>query len=142
MTVTLRRATQADAPHVAMLLTELGYPSQAADVEDRVDRSLHGQTSQLVVAQSASEVVGLMAAELVPYFPTGATVCRVTALVVASGQRGRGIGKMFLAAADEFARTHRCSGIELTSAARRVEAHAFYERQGFARNAFRFFKAL
>jgi GNAT superfamily N-acetyltransferase len=142
MTATLRPATEADAPYVAMLLSELGYPSQAADVKDRLLRSLHGQTSRLVLAQSASEVVGLMAAELVPYFPTGATVCRVTALVVASHYRGSGFGKLLLAAAIEFARTHHCSGIELTSAERRVEAHAFYERQGFARTAFRFFKAL
>jgi GNAT superfamily N-acetyltransferase len=142
MTVTLRRARQADVPQVAMLLTELGYPSQAADVEDRVQRSLHAQTSCLIVAQSASELVGLMAAELVPYFPTGATICRVTALIVASPLRGHGIGKMLIAAADEFARAYRCSGIELTSAQRRVEAHAFYERQGFALTAFRFFKAL
>ena len=142
MTVTLRPATHADAPRIAMLLTELGYPSQPADAEDRLRRSLPSSTSCLVVAQSISEVVGLMAAELVPYFPTGATVCRVTALVVAARHRGNGFGKLLLGAVEEFAGANHCSGIELTSAEGRVEAHAFYERQGFARTSFRFFKAL
>jgi ribosomal protein S18 acetylase RimI-like enzyme len=142
MTVALRPATEVDAPSIAALLTELGYPSQSADVNDRLLRSLHGRTSRLVVAQLADEIVGLMAAELVPYFPTGATVCRVTALVVGSRHRGSGFGKLLLTAADEFARAHYCSGIELTSAERRIEAHAFYERQGYTRTAFRFFKML
>ena len=32
MTITLRRATMNDAKHVALLLTELGYPSTEVDV--------------------------------------------------------------------------------------------------------------
>jgi GNAT superfamily N-acetyltransferase len=142
MTVALRQATTADANHVAALLTELGYPSTAAQVLDRVTHALHSGTSCLLIAQSASEVAGLMCAELVPYFPTGATVCRVTSLVVAAKHRGRGLGRTLLAGAAEFARQHRCSGIELTSAERRVEAHRFYQGLGFARTGFRFFQPL
>jgi len=78
MTVFLRRATKADAKHVALLLTELGYPSMEADVQDRLVHSLHRYSSCFVVAQSAGEVIGLISAELVPYFPNGSTICRVT----------------------------------------------------------------
>jgi ribosomal protein S18 acetylase RimI-like enzyme len=142
MSVTLRPARQDDAERVASLMTELGYPSAAADVQDRLRRSLVSPTSCCLVAQSAGEVVGLMSAELVPYFPTGATVCRVTALVVSSEQRRSGIGEQLIAAAADFGRAHKCSGLELTSAERRVDAHRFYERLGFSRTAFRFFRAL
>jgi GNAT superfamily N-acetyltransferase len=142
MTVVLRDATAADVTHVAALLTELGYPSTEAQVLDRVTHALQSDTSCLLIAQMAGEVAGLMCAELVPYFPTGATVCRVTSLVVAARHRGCGLGKILLAGAAEFARRHRCSGIELTSAERRVEAHRFYERLGFARTGFRFFQPL
>lgn len=142
MTITLRPARETDAEHVATLMTELGYPSTAASVQDRLDRALQSKTSCCLVAQHADEVVGLMSAELIPYFPTGKTVCRVTALVVASQHRRRGVGGMLIAAADEFARAHQCSGVELTSAMRREEAHRFYERTGFSRTAYRFFRAL
>jgi predicted N-acetyltransferase YhbS len=142
MTVTLRPAREADAEHVAALMTELGYPSIAADVVDRLDRALRSRTSCCLVAQSAEEVIGLMSAELVPYFPTGATICRVTSLVVSSHHRRSGIGEKLVAAAEEFARKHHCSGIEVTSAERRVDAHRFYQRLGFSRTAFRFFRAL
>lgn len=142
MTVKLRPAGEADAKHVALLMSELGYPSTEADVKDRLHRSMSSQTSCCLVAQSAGEVVGLMSAELVPYFPTGTTLCRVTSLVVSSQQRRRGIGERLIAAAADFARAQKCSGLELTSAERRADAHRFYERLGFSRTAFRFFRTL
>lgn len=142
MTITLRPALETDAEQVAALLTELGYPSTAASVNDRLYYALHSKTSCCLVAQDGSAVAGLMTAELIPYFPTGTTVCRVTSLVVASHHRRRGIGDMLMAAAEAFARDHGCSGVELTSAERRVEAHRFYARLGFSRTAFRFFRAL
>jgi ribosomal protein S18 acetylase RimI-like enzyme len=142
MPVLLRIATEADANHVALLLAELGYESKEADVRDRLRHSLHSPTSCLVLAQLASEVVGLVCAELVPYFPNGSTICRVTALIVATHHRGRRVGEKLLASAADFARKHRCSGIEITSAEHRLEAHRFYQRLGFSRTSFRFFQIL
>lgn len=142
MTVTLRRATQGDTEPIASLLTELGYAAAAADVVNRVQRSLSSQTSYLLVAQTGHDVIGLIAAELVPYFPNGSTVCRVTALVVASQNRRQGLGEKLLARVTDFAREHHCSGIELTSAHHRVEAHRFYEQLGFSRTSLRFFRPL
>jgi ribosomal protein S18 acetylase RimI-like enzyme len=142
MTVTFRRATPADLEPIASLLTELGYASTAPDVVDRVQRSLHSETSCLLLAKSEDDVIGLISAELVPYFPNGSTVCRVTALVVAARHRSRGFGEKLLAHATDFAREHGCSGIELTSAHHRLDAHRFYERLGFSRTSLRFFRPL
>src|SRR6185312_14583862 len=81
-------------------------------------------------------------AELVPYFPNGSTICRVTGLVVSTHHRGRGVGEKLLTGAADFAREHHCSGIEITSAEHRLDAHRFYQRLGFSRTSFRFFHAL
>src|SRR5262249_10593413 len=121
MPVLLRRATEADAKHVESLLAELGYPSKEADVRHRLRNSLRSDTSCFLLAQSASEVVGLVCAELVPYFPNGPTVWRVTGLVVSTQHRGRGVGEKLLAGAADFAREHHCSGIEITSAEHRLD---------------------
>jgi predicted N-acetyltransferase YhbS len=142
MPVLLRSATEADAKHVESLLAELGYPSQEADVRHRLRRSLHSNTSCFLVAQSASEVIGLVSAELIPYFPNGSTICRVTGLVVSAHHRGRGVGERLLTGAADFAREQHCSGIEITSAEHRLDAHRFYQRLGFSRTSFRFFHAL
>ena len=89
MPVVLRSATEADAKHVESLLAELGYPSKEADVRHRLRRSLDSDTSCFLVAQQASEVIGLVSAELVPYFPNGSTICRVTGLVVSTQITGK-----------------------------------------------------
>jgi hypothetical protein len=73
MKVILRRANEADAKHAASLLTELGYPSTEADARNRLARSLGSATSYCLVAESAAEVIGLISAELVFYFPTDST---------------------------------------------------------------------
>jgi GNAT superfamily N-acetyltransferase len=142
MAITLRRATMTDTKHVALLLTELGYPSTEAGVQERLEHTLHNDASCCLVAQSADDVIGLISAELVPYFPYGSTVCRVTALVVLPPHRGRGLGEKLLAAVTDFARRHHCVGIELTSGEQRVDAHRFYQRLGFSRTSFRFFQPL
>jgi len=142
MAVTLRPAREADAEQVASLMAELGYPSTAAGVKDRLHASLNNQTSCCLVAQADGEVIGIMSAELILYFPTGSTICRVTSLVVSSRHRSHGVGEKLVAAAATFAREHGCSGIEVTSAERRVGAHRFYQRLGFARAGLRFFQTL
>src|SRR5258707_9457663 len=91
MPVVLRRATDADAKHGESLLAELGYPSKEADVRHRLLRSLDSDTSCFLAAHSASEVIGLVIAELVPYFPNGSTICTVTGLVVSTHHRGPGV---------------------------------------------------
>ena len=88
MKVILRRATEVDAKHAASLLTELGYPSTEADARERLVHSLRNATSYCLVAELAAEVVGLISAELVFYFPTGSTICRITSIVVSSQHRG------------------------------------------------------
>src|SRR3974390_3151181 len=114
MTVILRRPTATDAKSVASLLVELGYPSAEVDARDRLVRSLDSATSCIVVAESDGDVIGTINAELIPYFPNGTTICRVTALVVSSRHRSRGLGEKLIAHVAEFARAHPCSGIEVT----------------------------
>jgi N-acetylglutamate synthase-like GNAT family acetyltransferase len=142
MPVLLRNATEADVTHVESLLAELGYPPKDGDIRHRLRRSLHSDTSRVLLAQSASQVIGLVSVELVPYFPNGSTICRVTGLVVSTRHRGRGIGEKLLTGVADFARERHCSGIEITSAEHRLDAHRFYQRLGFSRTSFRFFQAL
>jgi ribosomal protein S18 acetylase RimI-like enzyme len=142
MDLSLRPAREIDAEQIASLMTELGYPSTVESVKNRLRGSLSSQRSCCLVAQSDNEAVGMMSAELVPYFPTGSTICRVTSLVVSSRHRSRGVGEKLMAAADTFARQHGCSGIEVTSAERRTGARRFYQRLGFSRTGIRFFQAL
>jgi predicted GNAT family acetyltransferase len=56
-------------------------------------------------------------------------------LVVASGWRGRGVGRALVEQAIDLLREAGCGLCEVTSNRALIEAHAFYEKPGFGRPA-------
>jgi len=135
--VTIRRACETDSADIASLLDELGYQASPAEVRERLSSAEPRLTLHLV-AESGGNVVACLSACLVPYLPDGSTLCRIKAMVVSSAHRGAGVGGALVEAAAKYARQQGCSGLEVTSAERRIEAHRFYEGQGFSRTSSRF----
>ena len=56
--------------------------------------------------------------------------CWLQDLVVNKDARSRGIGKLLLDAATEWARERGCTHLQLSSGMGRVDAHRFYRREG------------
>jgi len=135
-------ATPDDAGSVASLLGELGYGASEPGLRERLAGAGVRSSSRVYVAQTGAAVVGLLCAEILPYFPDGSHICRVTALVVSAPCRDRGIGRALVEEAAAFASSRGCSGVEITSRECRADAHRFYERLGFRRTSLRFFLAL
>jgi ribosomal protein S18 acetylase RimI-like enzyme len=67
---------------------------------------------------------------------------KLSAIVVDELHRRRGIGEALVQEMEREARQRRCSLIFLTTAGRRDDAHAFYERIGFESTGRRFAKSL
>jgi len=59
--------------------------------------------------------------------------CWLQDMVVDKERRSEGIGGLLMAAAESWARSRGLTHIELSSNSGRVDAHRFYERQGFGR---------
>ena len=59
--------------------------------------------------------------------------CWLQDMVVDKQRRSQGIGRRLMSAAEDWARAHSLTHIELSSNSGRVEAHRFYEQQGFGR---------
>ncbi len=140
--VDLRGAVPADADDVARLLTQLGYPCDAADAAERIATVLHNDRQALILARSRGVVCGLLALDFMYYLPLDTTTCRVTALVVSTDARGQGLGRLLLRDAEHRARLGGAARLEVTSAGHRTEAHAFYRACGFSEGAVRFVKLL
>ncbi|MEI9894964.1 MAG: GNAT family N-acetyltransferase [Chthoniobacter sp.] len=138
--VVVRPIQPGDTGAAAELLTELGYPSTAAQVEHRLVVAGEGAGTAVFVAESAGQVVGLSSFHCIPLFHEGGFLGRITSLVVASAYRQRGIGRLLVAAGEEFGWAHSCTCIEITSGDRRPEAHAFYEHLGYRSDCRRFLK--
>jgi GNAT superfamily N-acetyltransferase len=117
---------------VAGLLIELGYPGDSVEqVRERLARWTRAENSAVLVAEYQARLAGVVAVTAIPHFEHDGSWGRIVALVVAEGNRGRGIGRLLVEAAEQAALSLGCVTMELTSARRRPEAHAFYPAVGY-----------
>jgi GNAT superfamily N-acetyltransferase len=132
--MTLRPARESDAPALAVLTTQLGYPTRTEEAAARL-RTLQGspEDAVLVAALEEGEVIGWIhvtavhGLELPPY-------ALIVGLVVHEDHRGRGIGEELVEATAEWAHRNGYDTLRVRSNTVRARAHAFYERLGFTRH--------
>src|SRR3954464_8500183 len=93
--VTVRPASTADAPRLAALLTDEGYPAGETDLAARIERFSNAD-SHVLGGEASGEVIGCVAFHLSPRFETDERFARIVALVVGPGVRERGIGKRLM----------------------------------------------
>jgi GNAT superfamily N-acetyltransferase len=141
MDPTIRDALAPDARAIAVLLTQLGYPSDADDVEERLER-LRVVGDRVFVAELDGEVVGLAHLQVTPAIERDRPAGKLGALIVDEARRGRGIGRALVEAVEREARLRGCELVFLTTSERRDDAHAFYERVGFEQTGRRYGRTL
>jgi GNAT superfamily N-acetyltransferase len=64
------------------------------------------------------------------------------AFVVAPDQRGLGVGRVLISAAEDWARQRRAGEVMLTTHKRRAGAHDFYRNMGYEATGYRCVKSL
>lgn len=127
----IRRARSTDAPRLADLSGQLGYPATAAQLRERLPRISPASQNAVFVAESKEAgVVGWLHVTKQALLETEIRA-EVNGLVVADGHRGLGAGARLIAAAEEWARKHGCKYMSVRSNVIRERAHKFYERNGF-----------
>ena len=140
--VHIRNATLRDASEIARLLTQLGHPTTKDEVEHRWGEWEEQGNSALVVGDDAAPLLGLCQLHQTVVLHRSRPVGRITALIVEESHRGTGIGRALVEAAEVRMLSSGCGLMEITSNARRVDAHAFYESLGYARSSLRLVKDL
>ncbi len=139
---TLRRARRDDLPALVELLAADAL--RANDDSSAVERRLPYEVAfeaidrdpahTLVAVEDASgTLVATMQLTLIPGLArAGAARMQVEAVRVAASARGHGLGTAMMRWAIDDARARGAALVQLTSDARREDAHRFYERLGFA----------
>jgi len=142
--ILVRDAEERDAPAVASLCGQLGYPTPTEAVASRMDRlrpdGEAGGAARVVVAVDGDTVVGLATVHLRYMINHEAPIGQLTLLVVDERVRGRGVGRILVAESEAWARARGCKRFVVTTALRRTEAHAFYEKLGFMHTGRRYGK--
>lgn len=140
--ITIRPAVANDAAAIARLLDQLGYPSDASEIPQRLERMREHPGTTVFVAEQRGEPVGVVTVHLVPSLHTSEPVAWLTALVVEESARGTGVGSALVKRAEEWAKRNGATHISLTSHLRRKEAHEFYKTRHYEHTGVRLVKQL
>jgi GNAT superfamily N-acetyltransferase len=138
----VRRAVPDDAAEMARLLTHLGHPTDVAMIATRWDVWGAAGNAAFVAERADGTLAGLITTHHMTVLHRPRPVGRITSLVVDEGERGRGVGRALVAAAESLLADAGCGLLEVTSNLRRADAHAFYERLGYERTSARFAKSI
>jgi GNAT superfamily N-acetyltransferase len=144
VSLTLRPATLADAPALAELITELGYPTTADGMTIRFSKILHHADYQTFVIEKSEELLGMVGLVQGLTWETTGTHIRIIALVVSASARGQGLADRLIEAAETWARAQGAMGLSLNCGNRpeRAAAHQFYPRMGFVASSTGYRKTL
>ena len=124
----IRGARLDDAPALADLSTQLGYPSTEAQVRERL-RLLDDPERELFVAVADDGLAGFVdvhVQRVVESDPYG----EVGGLVVGAPHRGAGVGAALLAAAADWSRARGLGRLWIRANLARVGPHEFYAAVG------------
>ena len=127
----IRRARISDAPQLAELSSQLGYPTTAVEITKRMRKLKPASQNALFVAESLDTGVTGWTHVSVTHLVEVGTRAELNGLIVAEGQRGLGAGARLLEAAEDWARKNGCPSMSVRSNVIRERAHKFYERQGY-----------
>ncbi len=138
----VRPAMASDAEAMARLLGELGYPTSARVLPERIERVNADGGAVYVAVDDIDNVLGLTSLTSLACIHTDGRVGYITALVTSSDARGMGVGRALVEQAELWARARGCVRLSVTSAERRSDAHAFYPKCGLPYTGRRFSKSL
>jgi len=128
--VRIRPPLPTDAPALAALAGELGYPTDPEALLGRL-AAVHPTDAAVIVSADANDVpTGWCHVELHRSLvePISAMIL---GLVVGEGHRSAGIGAALLAAAEAWGRARGCRRLVVATRITRERAHQFYAREGY-----------
>lgn len=131
MSARIRRMTADDAPVLATLTTQLGYPVDPDRITGRVSRLLDDPGCAVLVATDGDDrpIGWLHVAQQLSL--EGDPRVHIMGLVVDDSHRSGGIGQELLAVGETWARERGVTRMTVYSRQTRERAHRFYEREGY-----------
>jgi GNAT superfamily N-acetyltransferase len=131
--IILRDYIPSDLESLAILTTELGYPTSVSEMEVRLKEISENPNCRTIVAEQDSHVIGYMGLLKSSSWEHNECYVRIQALVVKSEYRKFGVGKSLIAYAESWGREAGARSIVLNCGNReeRNSAHKFYHSVGF-----------
>jgi len=138
-----RDATPDDLAFIVRLIVD----DNITPTSDRPDEPAHPRylaafgaiatdpNQRLIIAEFEGQPVGTQQLSFIPGIARfGETRCMIEAVHIVPSHRNLGLGGEMIGWAIEQARARGCGIVQLTSNKKRLDAHRFYERLGFAKS--------
>lgn len=142
MTVTIRAAEPKDSVPISALMHQLRYGVTPEIISEKLSASVDSASDTAFVACEDNIAIGWVSLHALPLFHMLGSLGRITSLVVDEKHRGRGIGQMLIQVAERWFHSVGCVKAEVTSGDVRIDAHRFYEKEGFLRDGQRLSKKI
>lgn len=139
----IRNIKLEDLDGVFELLNELyeGKIDYSIFVE-KYKKTLQDDNSYSIVAIEDNNVVGVLISRIINRLAKAKNILFIDDLIVNKKCRNVGIGKLLIQNATTYAISKDCGALELTSMIVNVNAHRFYENNGFEKKQYKFKKHL
>lgn len=126
-----REPTPVDEERLAILCGELGYPSSASDVAERLSHFAHHNDHLVLIATDDKNQPIAWVHAFVAHRVESDRFVELGGMVVSESHRDTGIGGQLLVKAEEWATAQGAQAVRVRSHIARERAHQFYLRAGY-----------
>lgn len=139
----IRKIKLEDLDSVFELLDEL-YENKIeySKFTQKYKESLEDSSFYGIVAIENNKVVGVLISRVINRLAKKKNILFIDDLIVNEKCRNIGIGKLLIQTATAYAISKDCGALELTSMIQNINAHRFYENNGFEKRQYKFKKSL
>lgn len=128
----IRLANMEDVSKIQELILQLGFSHPTEFIGAKLQKLLNSDNDIIVIYELNGEVVGLITLHFSVQLAFAGDIMTIGYLVVDEEYRGNRIGQALEGYAHTEAKKRNCSMIEVYSQAKRIDAHRFYEKQGYS----------
>ncbi len=142
MPLSIRKAEHKDIDALCSLMDELsGKAISPEQMLNRLQLVKESEIDSLLVCEEDGQIVGLLGFRIRENLEEMSRFGEVSAIVVNSNDRRKGVGRFMMDYAEKLAKELGCKGTWLVSGFGREEkAHNFYKRLGYQTTGYRFVK--
>ena len=139
----IRKIKLEDLDSVFELLNELyENKKEYSKFTQKYKESLEDSSFYGIVAIEDNKVVGVLISRIINRLAKKKNILFIDDLIVNEKCRNIGIGKLLIQTATAYAISKDCGALELTSMIQNINAHRFYENNGFEKRQYKFKKTL
>ena len=142
MNIQIREAVESDYPYICSLINnELGYPEvELSKLASRMKIMRGDNNYHIFTALLNDKTVGFIGTFHGVTFELDSRFMRILAFAVSKGHQNKGIGGLLLKHAEKYAGSMGVTSFVLSSKFKRLDAHTFYEHNGYIKKSYGFSK--